>query len=98
MVEQPEVQRFHARTFRYLGDHPTGSDPRQLLDMIEGDDLDVALFGIGLMQMWTADQEMIRVFQARSDGRSWGWIGERLGRTRQAVWERYRDRTEETPE
>ena len=98
MAEQSELERFHKRTFEHFGEHPTGLDPRQLVDMIQSDDLDTALFGIGLLHMWISDQEMIRVFQARHDRRSWGWIAERLGRTRQAVWERYRDRTETNPE
>ena len=94
--QQPEVTRFYSRTSNYFDEHPIGADPRDLAGMIASDDLDEALFGVGLMHMWLADQEMSRVFQARADGRSWGWIGERLGRTRQAIWERYRDRTEGT--
>ena len=33
------------------------------------------LLGIGLLHMWIADQEMVRVFQSRRQNRSWGWIG-----------------------
>ncbi|HUF33257.1 MAG TPA: hypothetical protein VMN58_08640 [Acidimicrobiales bacterium] len=98
MAERPEVRSFYLRCSTYFGDHPTGADAHQLIDMIESDDVDVALFGIGLIHMWVNDQEMTRVFEARHARRSWGWIGARLGRTRQAVWERYRDRTEGTPE
>ena len=95
---EPELRRFHARTSAFFDEHPAGPDPRVLVAMIESDDVDTALFGIGLMHRWIADQEMINVFRARDNERSWGWIGERLGRTRQAVWERYRDRTEASPE
>lgn len=56
------------------------------------------LFGIGLLGSWLDDHEIIGVFRARKQKKSWAWIGARLGRSRQAVWERWRDRTDLDPE
>lgn len=97
-MEQPELRRFYQRTSAYFGDHQAGSDPMEFVAAITGDDADAALFGVGLLHRWMADQEMVWVFHARHEGRSWGWIAERVGRTRQALWERYRDHDEQTME
>src|SRR5687768_8556633 len=97
-MEQPEIRRFYERTAEYFAGHETGADPVGLVADITGTDVDAALLGVGLLQRWIADQEMVWVFRARHEGRSWGWIAERVGRTRQALWDRYRDHTEQTME
>lgn len=66
--------------------------------MVLDHDVDRSLFGIGLLESWLADQEMVEVFRARKQRKSWAWIGARLGRSRQAVWERWRDKSDEDPE
>jgi hypothetical protein len=74
------------------------ADPHALVDMVLDRDLDRSLFGIGLLEGWLVDQEMVGVFRARKQRKSWAWIGARLGRSRQAVWERWRDKSDEDPE
>jgi len=85
-----EARAFNDRSFTYLGDYPGGIPASQLVEQATAEDTDVALFAVGLLNVWIADQEMIQVFRARAEGRSWSWIGSRIGRSRQAVWERYR--------
>lgn len=85
-----EAHAFNARSFEYLGDLPGGIPAMALVKQANADDLDEALFAIGLLHVWLADQQRVRVFQARAAGRSWSWIGSRLGLSRQALWERYR--------
>lgn len=85
-----EARAFNARSFEYLDAFPGGIPAMALVEQANSDDLDEALFAIGLLQVWLADQQMVRVFQARAAGRSWSWIGSRLGLSRQALWERYR--------
>lgn len=74
------------------------ADAHTLVDMVLDNDLDRSLFGIGLLESWLADQEMVAVFRARKQRQSWAWIGARLGRSRQAVWERWRDKSDEDPD
>jgi hypothetical protein len=67
--------------------------------MPEHDDLDraadrdpaVALPAIRRLREWLATREAAGVRAARRKGWSWGRIAEALGRSRQGLWERYRD-------
>jgi hypothetical protein len=49
-----------------------------------------ALSAMGILQHWLARHEEILVQEARVKGASWADIARLLGRSRQAVWERYR--------
>jgi hypothetical protein len=49
-----------------------------------------ALAALGVLQHWLAKREEGLVHEARDKGASWGDIARLLGRSRQAVWERYR--------
>lgn len=83
---------------RIRSDGLGNAEPHTLVDMVLDKDLDRSLFGVGLLESWLADQEMIGVFRARKQRKSWAWIGARLGRSRQAVWERWHDKSDEDPE
>jgi biotin operon repressor len=45
---------------------------------------------MGILQHWLARHEEVLVQEARVKGASWADIARLLGRSRQAVWERYR--------
>ena len=102
MSDSPEVRAFHERLSRHFAESGfTGIDPAVLLPIANAEplsDVDSTLFAVGALRRWLGDREMIGVFKARAEGRSWSWIGERLGKSRQAVWERYSDRLEASPE
>lgn len=49
-----------------------------------------ALSAMGILQHWLAKREESLVQEARVKGASWADIARLLGRSRQAVWERYR--------
>jgi hypothetical protein len=49
-----------------------------------------ALSAMGILQHWLARREEVLVQDARVKGASWADIARLLGRSRQAVWERYR--------
>jgi hypothetical protein len=57
----------------------------------EPDDPIIALEAIGNVRRWLDQREYHFVTAAREEGRSWQGIGEALGRSRQAVWQRYRN-------
>jgi hypothetical protein len=71
----------------------TTTDPRDLVeaadDLTEPTD---ALAAIGELRRWLELQEEEAVLKARVEGRPWGYIAERLGRSKQAVWEKHHDR------
>lgn len=102
MAESREVRVFYERLEHHLAANGyKGIDAQALVPDANSDDtdhLDEALFAVGALHMWLADREMIGVFRARAAGHPWTWIAERLGRSRQAVWERYRDRTDDSLE
>jgi hypothetical protein len=50
-----------------------------------------ALSAMGILQHWLASREEALVQEARVKGASWADIARLLGRSRQAVWERYRE-------
>ena len=97
MATSEEARQFHERSFEFLKDYPKGIPADLLVQRATSGDLDEALFAIGLLQMWLNDERQVRVFQARAAGESWNWIGARLGTSRQALWERYRDRDDAEP-
>jgi hypothetical protein len=39
---------------------------------------------------WVDEREVVLVAKARRDGWRWPWIAHALGRSKQAVWEKYR--------
>jgi hypothetical protein len=48
------------------------------------------LRAVGEMRQWLEELEPALVAGAREDGQSWEAIADALGRSKQAVWERYR--------
>jgi hypothetical protein len=66
-------------------------DLDELVRDARGDrDPENALAALGVLQHWLAKREEGLVQEARDKGASWGDIARLLGRSRQAVWERYR--------
>lgn len=51
----------------------------------------VALPALRLLREWADQREGAVVSAAREAGWSWGAIASALGRSRQGLWERYRD-------
>ena len=66
-----------------------GSDP---------DDPVVSLSAIREVRSWLDVRELHFVERARTEGLSWHGIGQALGRSKQAVWERYRTEPGDTPD
>jgi hypothetical protein len=68
-------------------------DPSTLVAHVEEntDDPRVALSAIGVLRSWLDEMEEDLVNKARIEGLSWFGIGTLLGRSKQAVWEKYRD-------
>jgi hypothetical protein len=93
MAPEPELAEYYRRASEIQVARPDLASA-DLVSMAESEDLETCLLGIGLLSEWVADRELVAVFKARAANQSWGWIGARLGRTRQALWERYRDRTD----
>lgn len=102
MSESREVRAFYERLkLLHTENSYQGIDAKRLVHIANSDkdsDLDSSLFAVGALTMWLADREMIGVFRARALGRSWAWIGERIGKSRQALWERYKDQIDADPE
>jgi hypothetical protein len=69
---------------------PAMPDPDDL-DHAADRDPAVALPAIGRIRAWLDKREAASVHAARREGWSWGRIGDALGRTRQALWQRYRE-------
>src|SRR3981189_2162695 len=66
-------------------------DLDELVREARGDrDPENPLAALGARQHWLARREEGLVQEARDRGASWGDIARVLGRSRQAVWERYR--------
>jgi len=84
-----------------LGDRgsvdPSAYGLSELVDRIDDSDPD-SLFAVGLLRRWAEDAEEMLVLKARVEGWSWKRIADELGRSKQAVWERYRDPEERTPD
>jgi len=49
-----------------------------------------ALGSIYLVRRYLEEREFNLVRSARAEGMSWAWIAAQLGRSKQAVWEKYR--------
>jgi hypothetical protein len=75
--------------------YPDGMDTpsMELLRRIGGepDDTHTALEALRNVREWTEDRERYWVLKAREEGLSWHGIATALGRSKQAVWEKYRD-------
>lgn len=65
------------------------ADPHGAAEMAMDRDTTLSLAAIGTLREWLDVQEDDAVARARAEGMSWGRIGELLGRSRQAVWEKY---------
>ena len=63
---------------------------RLALAAVGGNDVRSGLEAVGLLSIWLAEREEALVLKARGKGWSWGQVAEPLGRSRQAVWERFR--------
>ena len=89
--DNPEIKAFYERVrdlYEKFGAIP-GWNPADIAPLARSSDVDERLFGIGALRLYLDNAEMTAVFDARVDGRSWSWIASRLGKTRQALWERY---------
>jgi hypothetical protein len=58
---------------------------------VSNDDPLMALSSIALLRVYLEDRESDVVRKARAEGRSWAQIADALGRSKQSVWEKYRD-------
>ena len=67
--------------------------PHELLHHAEEPvhDPTLALAAIGALRKWLEEREETLIRAARSDGHSWQGIATFLGRSKQAVWEKYRN-------
>ena len=73
-----------------------GFDPSwpYLDEVHNGVEPEAALRAVGLLRRYLDEAEDEWVIKARGEGRSWSYIAGLLGRSKQAVWERHRDRDE----
>lgn len=86
-----EVEQFEARYFKGLGDPSSRVTPQGVVRAVEeGGDPFETLGSVGMLQRWLSDQEPDLVAEALRNGASWGAIAVQLGRSKQAVWQRYR--------
>jgi hypothetical protein len=76
---------------------PETLGPVRLLEMIDESESD-SLLWVRLLGRWCEDVEESLVLKARVEGRSWQAIGDALGCTKQAAWERFRDPQDPSPE
>jgi len=67
------------------------SSIEDLLHRVGGSDPLRALSAIALLRVYLEDRESDVVRKARAESRSWAQIAEALGRSKQSVWEKYRD-------
>jgi hypothetical protein len=61
------------------------------LDAVGGRDARSGLDAVGLLASWLTERESELVAMARRSGWTWDYIAQRLGRTRQSVWEKHRN-------
>jgi glycyl-tRNA synthetase alpha subunit len=68
-------------------------EPHGLVHHIEGntEDPSLALAAIGALRVWLDKMEVDTVYMARIEGLSWQGIATMLRRSKQAVWEKYRN-------
>lgn len=69
-------------------------DPRELIEFIsehEASEPIPTLEGVGVLQRWLSEVEDVAVMKARVEGAPWSVIGEALGRSKQAAWEKHRE-------
>jgi hypothetical protein len=66
-------------------------DVRAMLEHADDTDPNFGLAAVGSLRRWLAEREEDLVKKARVEGWSWFGIAEALGRSRQAVWEKYRE-------
>lgn len=68
-------------------------DPASLFARATNDGADAldGLDALAALARWVSGREAELVARARGDGASWGVIAKQLGRTKQAVWNRYAD-------
>ena len=67
------------------------TDPGVLVQLVEDTDPTLALSAVGSLHRWLDEVEGPLVRRARHEGHSWHGIAIALGRTKQGVWERYRN-------
>lgn len=81
---------------------PTTHEPGASLTMhdclrwVEEEEPHLALEGIGFLLRWLSEREEELVTKAVVEGYSWADIGSYLGRTKQAVWQKYRNREDQS--
>jgi len=69
------------------------TEPHGLVHRLEGDEADTteSLEAIRDLRDWLDELEGVLVLDGRVEGLSWQSIATALGRTKQSVWEKYRD-------
>ncbi len=66
-------------------------DPWVLVEEVQEQDPERALSAIGALRAWLEEMEQDAVVRGRAEGYPWGRIASYLGRSKQGVWEKYRD-------
>lgn len=75
----------------------SGVTPESLLGDIRELDPREALESLGLLMDWLSQQEDELVLKCIIEGASWSEIGVKLGRSKQAVWQKHRVGPEDPP-
>lgn len=84
-----EVTAFEEEYLEFLKSATTGSQLIGMLDTTSKQPPEMKLRAIGLLRRLLDDAEEDVVKAARAKGLSWSSIAQRLGRTKQAVWQSY---------
>jgi hypothetical protein len=78
---------------------PSSIEPaEQLQFIVDHQDSPEGLEGMRYLRSWLDSIEEDLVLKARVEGWSWQRIGDAIGQSKQAVWERYRDPQDRTPD
>jgi hypothetical protein len=64
--------------------------PHEWVDGTDDSDAVRALEALAQLRDWVDEREAVLVRKAWRDGWTWPWIARALGRSKQAVWEKYR--------
>jgi hypothetical protein len=68
----------------------TNKELHSAVDAAERTDPEIGLPAVGALSAWLNEREEDLIVMARSQGWTWAQVAEPLGRSRQAMWERYR--------
>ena len=67
------------------------TDPGVLVQLVGDTNPTLALSAVGALRVWLDEVEGPLVSRARDEGHSWHGIATALRRTKQGVWEKYRN-------